>query len=692
MAIDHRIGNKVAKNLRREEATATRVDPYPYIGIVKNNYDPTRSGRLQVWIADLGGNEDDSKNWRTVSYASPFQGYTNQAQSSTDRSSDANSFTAVSHTYGMWMVPPDIGIEVIVLFIAGDPLRGYWVACVSSKLSHHMLPGLAGSTNYEGAVIDPDASDNARLPVAEFNENDDTLFLNSSFYNNPKPVHTPQYDILKAQGLDTDKIRGSITSSSQRETPSHVFGISTPGRPFNDPADDPGQYVANLNNNKIDEAYKKVKTRKGGHSFVMDDGAALGQDQLVRLRTAQGHQILMHDTHGSIYISHKSGESWIEMAQDGAIKMYSKGGVSVRTEGNMNFRADSNIRFDAGGSISMRAKNKIQTETGQFTMLQSNFSSTSTIDSKFKTGSRFLIDASAKISVKAGGILALEGSQIYQNSGGTEFVDEVEALKEYKLFDTFKTGEFWLPKAQSLATICTSAPTHEPYVRGEEVFTFEPEAGTVEPQTAYTGSTDATKTVAGSGVDNPVNETDIRKQLIKYKATKEIGPLSKDDLTAYYGQIGKSESSSDYSAVNDLGYVGKYQMGHQALIDAGYVKSSVTSNDQLSNPNSWTGKDGISDRATFLTNDTIQEQVMETYTESNYTAMVRNGAITSEMSKEDVGGMLATSHLLGATGAKNWRTSGTGADANGTTGADYFQKGKFAVSQLGPKVSLIDAG
>ena len=76
MAIDHRIGSKVIKNARREEATGTRVDPYPYIGIVKNNLDPTRSGRLQVYIPDLGGPQDEPNNWRTVSYASPFQGYT----------------------------------------------------------------------------------------------------------------------------------------------------------------------------------------------------------------------------------------------------------------------------------------------------------------------------------------------------------------------------------------------------------------------------------------------------------------------------------------------------------------------------------------------------------------------------------------------------------------------------------------
>ena len=72
MAIDNRIGKKVAKNLRREEAPATRVDPFPYIGIVKNNLDPSRAGRLQVWIPDLGGDENNPQNWRTVNYASPY--------------------------------------------------------------------------------------------------------------------------------------------------------------------------------------------------------------------------------------------------------------------------------------------------------------------------------------------------------------------------------------------------------------------------------------------------------------------------------------------------------------------------------------------------------------------------------------------------------------------------------------------
>jgi len=684
MAIDFRSGTKVTRNLRREDTAATRVDPHPYIGIVKNNLDPTRSGRVQVWIPDLGGVESEPLNWRTVSYSSPFMGYTTNP----DLSDDHESFTSVAHTYGMWMVPPDIGVHVIVLFIAGDPLRGYWMGCVNPNLSHHMLPGLAGSTNVR---LGPNKfTSNVNVPVVEFNENVTENITNSAFYNIAKPIHIPQYNILKQQGLDTDSIRGSISSSSQRETPSAVFGISTPGRPTNDPAEDL-DYLTKLNNNTLTSDYHKVKTRKGGHTFVMDDGTNLGVDQLVRLRTAKGHQIMFHDTNEMIYLSHANGNTWIEMDKDGTISMYSKGGFNVRSEGTMNFHSDSNINFESGGAIRMRAENKLQIETGETTLLQNKLSVTSTGTTEFKSGGQFKIQADAKISVKAGGVLALEGSQILQNSGGTETVDAVRGLKEYNLSDTTLKGGFWQPTPRSLNTICTSAPTHEPYPRGQQARFFNPENSNsrITAQPTFKGAFDATKNVAGTEVVNPGGTYDIRNQPVP---TGTVGNLSKDELTAYMAQIGKSESSGDYAAVNELGYVGKYQMGYQALIDEGYIKSSVTSNADLTNPNSWTGKDGITDRATFLGNETIQESAMVGYTKKNYTSLLNNGTIAQDTSPEEVGGILAVSHLLGAGGAKKWRTTGGGADANGTTGDTYFQKGKFAVATLAPQVQAVQAG
>jgi len=668
MAIDQRSGTKVIKNLRREEAGATRVDPYPYIGIVKNNLDPTRSGRLQVWIPDLGGAEDDQLNWRTVSYSSPYMGYTTHQQTSKDPINTNNTFEGVSHTYGMWMVPPDLGVHVIVLFIAGDPLRGYWISCVNPNLSHHMIPALAGSPNAIGGKGAP-------APVVEFNENVTENITNPAFYNLSKPIHKIQAGILKVQGLDQDPIRGAISSSSQRETPSHVFGISTPGRALNDPADDLN-YITKLNSDTLPPEYFKVTGRKGGHTFVMDDGATLGQDQLVRLRTAKGHQILMHDSSNTLYIAHADGTSWVELTNDGRVNVYSQGAFSVRSESDINFHSDKNININAANNINLKAGNKIQAESAHTTLLTGSLGVEASGDAQFKTGSRFNVETGASMSLKVASTYALEAQTILNNSGGTVGVGQI---KGFVIANT------------DLNTIVTVAPTHEPFDRGVTPAFFNPENSStgIEPQATYTGANDATKNLAGSEVKSPAGTKDLRNQP---PAGGTVGNLSKDQMTAYLAQIGKSESSGNYAAVNQLGYVGKYQFGYQALIDGGYVKSSVTSLAQLDNPNSWTGKDGITDKSAWLSNGSVQESAMLTYTQNNYTAMIKNGAITADMPPEDVGGMLATSHLLGAGGANTWRKGGGGADANGTTGDAYFQKGKFAISVLAPQIPAVNAG
>jgi len=693
MAIDYRAGTKVIKNLRREDANATRVDPYPYIGIVKNNFDPTRSGRLQVWIPDLGGDEEDQLNWRTVSYSSPYMGYTSSELSSKDTINRNNAFDSVSHTYGMWMVPPDIGVHVIVLFIAGDPLRGYWISCVNPNLSHHMLPGLAGSTNVDFSTASD--SDNATavrglpIPTAEFNENVTENVTNPSFYNLSKPIHTIQYNILKNQGLDRDPIRGAISSSSQRETPSHVFGISTPGRPVKDPADPKNNYIEKLNAGTLGDEYEKVKTRKGGHTFVMDDGATLGENQLVRLRTANGHQILMHDSNNNMYISHADGTSWVELTGDGQVKIYSKGSFSVRSEGSINLHSDASVNIQAENNINLKAGNKLQLENAKTTLRTGQLTVDSSGKIEHKSGSAYNVESNAGLSLKATGTMAINAGTLLQNSGGAQGVNPVPELKLNQFGDTVRENGLWVNKSKLLRSIVTVAPCHEPYNRNEKVVFFSSENAGVTPQATYTGSYDAVKNTAGAEIKTPANTTDIRKQP---DALGTIGNLDENQVKAYMAQIGKSESGGDYSAENELGYVGKYQMGYQALVDQGYVKSTVTSNAQLDNPNSWTGKDGIANKTNFLSNPSVQEQAMHNYTKSNYTSMLANGSITSDMPPEDVGGMLATSHLLGATGAKNWRQTGTGKDANGTTGIDYFQKGKYAVAVMAPQVPAIDAG
>lgn len=694
MAIDRRIGSKVSKTYRREEASGIRVDPFPYVGIVKNNLDPTRCGRLQVWIPELGGDQDDPQNWRTVSYASPFMGTTNIVRSSNFK----NKYDQVPHTYGMWMVPPDIGVEVIVLFIAGDPLKGYWIACVNSSISRYMMPGLASSTYTDtelaNASVKKSLTAGTQYPVTEFNNNDLSKVVNSAFLMNPKPIHEDQFYVLREQGLDRDSTRGTITSSSQRETPSNVFGISTPGRSLTDPTDDPN-FKSKVEQGLITEDAYAVPARKGGHVFIMDDGdAAAGDDQLIRLRTAKGHQVMMHDSKNTFYLSNADGTVWIELGfnDQGMLNIYAKQGINIRSENDINMHSDTNINIHAKKNIHIKSEANYQVEsiTSNF-ITEDKFAIQSGTNTDIKVGSAFNVDADGTMSLKSAQKMVLRGSIITQNTDPGTTLKDIKKIVVNKLPETLlNSGNLlWEIQSQKLNSIVTIAPTHEPYDRSTITGTPPETKPGVKP-TNYTGTQDKAKTTQGTEVKTPAGDKDLRNQP---PCNCQVGNLSSDQLTAYYTQIGKSESGGNYKAVNTIGYVGKYQFGYPALIDAGLVKSSCKSNAQLNNPNNWVGGEGKpGSLEEFLNNEALQEQTMCEYTKRNYNAMVKNGAITSEMKPEEVGGMLATAHLLGAGGAKNWRNGSGGSDAYGTTGDTYFQKGKYAVAVLGPKVSTAQNG
>jgi hypothetical protein len=521
----------------------------------------------------------------------------------------------------------------------------------------------------------------------EFNEYTKD-FTNSSFYLNNKPIHEFQYGILKQQGLEKDPVRGSISSSSQRESPSQVFGISTPGRPYkNDPADDPN-YTEKLNSGSLPNDYFTVKTRKGGHSFVMDDGSALGLDQLIRLRSAGGHQILMNDTNNILYIANANGDNWIELGGDGSLSIFASSNFNVRSRGDINFHSDSTVNFNAQ-NINMNAVGMFQMNTSLTNILSPGGLNVQSGPTQLKVGGEFIVDATGQISLKAGGIVAADGSGWYVQSGKSNSAKEVKNIQHHSLPDTAQNsvGQ-WVINDGVLDTIVTVAPTHEPFNRGTAEAFYQAASPGIQPGN-YSAPVDATKSAQGTGVQNPATDKDLRNQP---PCDCSIGNLTSDQLTAYYATIGKSESGGNYSAVNSIGYVGKYQFGYPALIDGGYVKGSCKSNAQLNNPNNWTGKNGIDSLQAFLNSPAEQEAAMCAYTKRNYTAMCKLGAVTSEQPPEDVAGMLAVSHLLGPGGARDYRNGKSGADAYGTTGATYFNKGKYAVAVLAPQVPAVNAG
>ena len=317
--------NKAPSFTRHEAAQGVRINAGPYLGIVKNNVDPTRSGTLQVWIAEMGGKPDEPGSWLKVRYSTPFYGVTPQ-----DVRSKTQDFQGSPHSYGMWFVPPDLGVQVLCTFVNGDPFKGYWFACVPEWPALHMIPGRSQSM-----------SGKAPYPVVEYNdkaEEADTTTL-TDFFRKPETKHDYQSQIFEKQGLLQDPDRGPGTSSAFRETPSRVFGISTPGAELG---------IEEKTGEDTQGVTEQVKGRRGGHMFVMDDGDSTGKNALYRLRSGSGHQIMMNDTKGFIHIINAAGTAWVELD--------STGGVNVYSAGTFNVSANAGINLDSKGPVKIHGK------------------------------------------------------------------------------------------------------------------------------------------------------------------------------------------------------------------------------------------------------------------------------------------------------------------------------------------------
>lgn len=370
MAVDKRQSRKVVDYVQYEKADGVRMDPGPHVGIVTHVFDSTRSGRLIVYLPSLGGDPDNVDNCRIVNYASPYYGHTNFQAGANGHTSMQNTFENTRHSYGMWFNPPDVGVKVLVVFETGDTNNGYWFACIPETNEHYQTGTLAGE---KASKLEHDASVSSLIsgygaayaPAVEFNAADYSKDMSPTVHATVKrPPHRNQTKILAEQGLLGDPFRGINDSSSSRESPSGVFGISTPGRPT-------GESVTNdllqrtSEDPRIDPTTVKEKItrgRKGGHSFVMDDGDVNGNSRFTRWRSAAGHQIVMDDVEGFLYISNSKGTGWVELTHDGNIFVYADQDISIRSGRDMSFKVGRDFKMEVDRDYGLRVKGEMQVE------------------------------------------------------------------------------------------------------------------------------------------------------------------------------------------------------------------------------------------------------------------------------------------------------------------------------------------
>jgi hypothetical protein len=748
MSTNRQLGTRVPAAYDRDRTPGQHIDSGPHLAEVKDNADQLFHGRLRVYIPYFGGDPEDDKSWFTVNYASPFFGEVNPFYGQ-QKAGTEPVYGQTLHSYGMWFVPPDLGVNVLVTFVTGNPDLGYWFACIPTPRAHQMVPGIASSTNYveKGTAS---KSDFPAVPVAEA-----VLDRRNDFLNNPRPVHKPQFDIISNQGIAADQDRGAITSSSQRESPSKVFGISTPGRPDPDPSLENDQVSPStnflkkiadsiLNNDStLGKSMFKPVTRKGGHSLVMDDGDKAGSNQLLRLRSATGHQIMMNDTAGIIYVINAAGTSWIEMTPDGSINVFSSGSVSMRARGSMNFHADQDIKFHAGGNITAKSGNSL--------IINSEDISIRAESSLVLDGDNVILASNGSTAIHGDSSLVLGSGGDLMIMGAVQIVDTPGSKPgsgvkiDTKPFpEPTKRGSVWKVGGNTTESTVNILPTHEPWGRpagqinkksvqqaaaASEDDNLSPNTSTNRAavsaaavknraQSPDTKTTGTGGTGTGGTTESPApSATDSSKNVIKPNSEAQakipkgsritpelvakqvdppgtLGNLSALETKTMYAQLGLRESGLRYNIAGGRtaggeytgNFLGKYQLGAEALVQAGYIHKSCLTNEFKGRPtyavqsdSCWTGKNGVNSKTDYLNNPAAQEDGMHEFTKGQYKILVANGTIKSSDSSEEVMGKLTAAHLIGVGGAsKLFKTGVDSNDALGTSGQSYYELGRHA--------------
>ena len=358
--------------------------------------DPEGRGRIPAYIPKLNG---DPKEPMYFQYASPFGGANAQG------------------SYGMFSVPPDAGVTILVFFADnGEITEGYWFAVAQEVPS--ITGGASGTAKADGTGQGEGAfKDVPSAKVRPITMREAISTPEDEQENANKNANTA------GQGIYSDSLRGQTTASPHRdanyETTQHskVYGWSTPG----------GNYIS------------------------MDDGS-VGDDGVIhpnqiRIASGSGAQVIVDGTNDFIYAINSSGSGWVEIGADGEVMVYAEGSLSLRTEKDFNLRADKNINIEAGEKINVRSGDNYNVNIG-------NQLHTKTEGSMFfESGGSKHVNVNTSMYVTTGQHLHLNGPM-----ASIAYDIPLTAQPDIQNLENTQIDESIIPKI----------PTHEPFLRGTE--------------------------------------------------------------------------------------------------------------------------------------------------------------------------------------------------------------------------------
>ena len=108
---------------------------------------------------------------------------------------------------------------------------------------------------------------------------------------------------------------------------------------------------------------------------VTEGEKSIPHNELFRIRTRTGHQILLHNSEDLVYIANANGSAWIEMTASGKVDIFANDSVSIHSKGDFYFKTDRDFNLEANRNINLKASTintEVATENLKVTGTQTN--------------------------------------------------------------------------------------------------------------------------------------------------------------------------------------------------------------------------------------------------------------------------------------------------------------------------------
>lgn len=444
-----------------------------HTGIVMDDHDPQRNGRVWVYIPGVSApvfnpniiptegtardrqqdgqlmDNDYRHGWMRVQVAQAT-GTGNDAHTTQQGPDQRN---AIMGDFTSWGTAgaPRIGDRVTVQFASGDASTGIVTGAVPRPNSQRMVPEGQGTPRSQLDRSQVDSPDVARGTDQDCLPPNDRARTRNDRQGRRRTVDTARAGRIVSSGTAQDVDRGAGTSSGARESPSYVRGFRSPG------------WNQSRERNNRDGRGRRWRTRGGntqrfhssGHSLSMDDSP---DHSNVRIRSGGNSQILMRDEgqNSYIYMQSNRGRTLFEMNDQGRMRIYNKKGLALHSDDSVDISSKKDVNISSQqGRINILAQNDLNiTVHGDYRAAYNKTANSAykgirqeyMVDSylvtagqsmHLKVGKELIIsgknlislrsesgpirvDAKGKLSLKSAAEVAIDGSAVHIQSGMAE--------------------------------------------------------------------------------------------------------------------------------------------------------------------------------------------------------------------------------------------------------------------------------